>query len=184
MTTPTSIVEDLWNRIRLAIDDKILNALNYKNAAESANTSAQAAKTAAEKAAGDAAGAAKAEVDKLVAGAPAAFDTLKEIATELSENETERSALTTAIGKKLDATDVSVSTGTNGKVPRREPTSDNIRVGNVPTENYHLTNKSYVDTNTVKASAPGMTLWTGTQVEYDALPSATRNAPGFIAVIY
>lgn len=42
--------------------------------------------------------------------------------------------------------------------------------------------ESYVDQRVLK-SGTATTLWSGTQTEYDALPAATREASGFIAVI-
>ena len=42
--------------------------------------------------------------------------------------------------------------------------------------------ESYVDQRVLK-SGTATTLWSGTQTEYDALPKATREARGFIAVI-
>lgn len=42
--------------------------------------------------------------------------------------------------------------------------------------------ESYVDQRVLK-SGTATTLWSGTQTEYDALPTATRETSGFIAVI-
>ena len=101
-----AIVEELWTRIRAAIDDKIAAAEAAVESAEAAVESAEAAvkeaKETAANAAPVAAAAAAAEVEKLKAGAPAAFDTLLEIANELAENETERSALANSIAAKAD----------------------------------------------------------------------------------
>lgn len=53
-----------------------------------------------------------------------------------------------------------------------------------PTASTHATSKNYVDTTRV-ASYTGQTptLWYGTQAQYDALASGTKNAAGFVAVI-
>lgn len=64
--------------------------------------SAEASADTASDAADEATSAVRAEVEKLTAGAPEAFDTLKEISDELEKNETERAALATTIGKKAD----------------------------------------------------------------------------------
>lgn len=42
------------------------------------------------------------EVARVVDGAPEAFDTLREIATELNENESERAAITNTLARKAD----------------------------------------------------------------------------------
>lgn len=42
--------------------------------------------------------------------------------------------------------------------------------------------ESYVDQRVLK-SGTASTLWSGTQTEYDAIPTETREASGFIAVI-
>ncbi len=101
-----AIVEELWTRIRAAIDDKITAATDARDQAVTAKNGAVTAQTAAETAAANAATVAEAkaiaEVDKLKAGAPAAFDTLLEIANELGENETERAALANSIAAKAD----------------------------------------------------------------------------------
>ncbi|MDD2326250.1 MAG: hypothetical protein PHW63_09670 [Alphaproteobacteria bacterium] len=90
-----AIIDDLWARIRAALKDQIDSAL-------SAATRAETARTAAELAAGNATAAVNTEIEKLINGAPAAFDTLKEVADELAANETERAALTNAIAAKAD----------------------------------------------------------------------------------
>ena len=48
-----------------------------------------------------------------------------------------------------------VFAGSNGKIPVREPDSDNIRVGNAPEQAYHVTNKSYVDSRPALFSGSG-----------------------------
>lgn len=70
---------------------------------------------------------------------------------------------------------------TPGTLAVREADSAAVRVG-TPTQNYHAAPKSYVDQRVLK-SGTATTLWSGTQAQYDALPTATRNAAGFIAVI-
>lgn len=77
--------------------------LAARDQAVTAKDGAVTAQTAAEAAATSAASAAATEVNKLKAGAPAAFDTLLEIANELGENETERAALANSIAGKADA---------------------------------------------------------------------------------
>lgn len=42
--------------------------------------------------------------------------------------------------------------------------------------------ETYVDQRVLKSGTTS-TLWSGTQTEYDALPTETREARGFIAVI-
>ena len=73
-----AIVEELWTRIRAAIDDKIVAATDARDQAVTAKDGAVTAQTAAEAAATSAASAAATEVNKLKAGAPEAFDTLLE----------------------------------------------------------------------------------------------------------
>ncbi|ADD81030.1 gp032 [Rhodococcus phage ReqiPoco6] len=46
-----------------------------------------------------------------------------------------------------------------------------------------LLNLNAESVGAVKASGKTKELWTGTQAEWNALPTATRNAPGFVAVI-
>lgn len=148
-----TIVEELWTRIRAAIDDKIIAATNARDQAVTAKDGAVTAQTAAEAAADTAASAAATEVNKLKAGAPEAFDTLLEIANELGENETERAALANSIAGKADKvhthtsasiTDAGVSL-VAGYLVRREADSPNIRVSEAPIQTYHATSKYYVD---------------------------------------
>lgn len=74
--------------------------------ADRAEAAAVEAEVAAGAAGSAAAEAVEAEVSRLVGDAPEAFDTLGEIADELSRNETERSSLANTIGKKADKDDV------------------------------------------------------------------------------
>lgn len=57
-----------------------------------------------------------------------------------------------------------------------------ILVPKTPTAVTEAMLESYVDQRVLK-SGTATTLWSGTQTEYDALPTATREASGFIAVI-
>ena len=92
---------------KTAVDRKVVesaatSATGSATTAEGHATAAQSAASEAATSATVAASAASAEVEKLKAGAPAAFDTLLEIANELIENETERSALANSIAAKAD----------------------------------------------------------------------------------
>lgn len=61
-----------------------------------------------------------------------------------------------------------------------------ISVPATPVSDIDAASKSYVDLEADKRvlkSGTATTLWSGTQAEYDALPTATREAAGFIAVI-
>ena len=59
--------------------------------------------------------------------------------------------------------------------------SSTAAAGNHTHSQYATT--TVVDTK-VTGSTSGMELWSGTQAQYDALPSATRTRAGFVAVIY
>lgn len=185
MTSP--IVETLWQRIRDNLTDKIgeatalvQQAFDRQQAANAAATRAESAATAAETAASEATSAAVTEVAKVVDGAPAAFDTLAEIATELAANESERAALTTTIAGKADVghthTIAQVSdmptmsyTPEGGSIPRYG-TGGRLQVG-VPVDPYDavqlqdmedrlssLASKAYVDARPAFFSVPGTTV--------------------------
>lgn len=69
----------------------------------------------------------------------------------------------------------------NGHIVQRQ-TNGHIQVPPSPSANTDAASKGYVDQRVLK-SGTATTLWSGTQAEYDALPTGTRNAAGFIAVI-
>lgn len=95
--------EDAQASVDLVVEDAAGALRGYvKDDADRAESAAAKAEGHEAGAAEAAAEATKAEVEKLTAGAPEAFDTLKEIADELEKNETERAALATTIGKKAD----------------------------------------------------------------------------------
>lgn len=165
-----TVVETLWGRIEENLHDRFEEArtlneasLGYKQDAEAAATSAGSA--------------AKAEVDKLKAGAPAAFDTLLEIANELEGNATERAALANSIALKADTAYVNTEVGkkansshthtvaqisnlpeittasTGGALVQRF--SDGNITTTLPSGNYNVTPKIYVDRRPALFSGAG-----------------------------
>lgn len=65
--------------------------------------------------------------------------------------------------------------------------SGHVLVNVTPGATTHATSKSYVDGQVetkVTGSSSGMELWSGTQTQYDDLPTATKTRAGFVAVIY
>lgn len=101
-----SLLDDLWARVRSNIDTQIDKAKTLAQDtlewAENLESTAGDHAERAEQAATSAGTAAATEVEKLTAGAPEAFDTLGEIATELAANETERASLTNTLAAKAD----------------------------------------------------------------------------------
>lgn len=145
----------------------------------------------------------------LIDGAPAEYNTLGKLVTALQNHElggsTDASLLTGALTDQVEAADARVS----GEMwltweQKNGPFSASL----AEVAEYALHSKYMVDlglpawlnavigekadvghTHTpgslgaVAASGAAATLWAGSQSEYDALPEATRNAVGFVAVI-
>ena len=204
MTIP-ELFDSLKTYIRSVIQDKItvietktVDASNSASAAEaSAGEAAQSASDAASSAseAGSAATTAvTAAVNDLKGGAPAAFDTLGEIADELAASQSLHSSLLNQIADAAETAQWSQVSGTPSTFPpeAHKHTSDQISdassagaasavvktasngrfaVGE-PLSGSHPASKGYVD-GLVASKEPKS--WTGTQAEYDALGSYDPN---------
>lgn len=228
----TELFNSLKAYIHSVIGDKITiingKTVEAEASAARAKTSENNAKTSENNAASAATTAVTNAVNELKGGAPAAYDTLKEVADELAANQTlhasmlnqvsdaatkaewanvtgKPSVYPTNVANVSDLPAIDREAATPGTLAQRAYTTGCLYVGE-PGNAGHAATKNYVDTaiNTRapsshthtfsqipglgttlngKVDGAGITLWVGKQAAYDALPSATKNAAGFVAII-
>ena len=148
------------------------------------------------------------EVASLVDSAPETLDTLSELAEALGNDPNFATTVSTEIGLRAKTADVSTAlagksdTGhthtwtqiSDAPAYSKDATGDNLVQRsanghiNVPAGAgpQNAPRRSEVDAalaGKVTVSGATTTLWSGSQSAYDALPAATRNAIGFVAVI-
>lgn len=131
----------------------------------------------------------------LVGSAPDALDTVYELAAYLTDPGVASGLVQQLAGKantthnhtrsQISDLPTVAQTITNNALVQRWSTGQ-ISVPTTPGNSSDASSKSYVDLEAGKRvlkSGTATTLWSGTQAQYDALPTATRNAAGFIGVI-
>ena len=180
-----NLLESLWARVSANIGDRIDQISELLTQALSANDESKAARDAAAASATEAknhADRAELAIDitglrdevtqqiaAVVDGSPAALDTIREVAEYAQANRGITDQLNAAIGDKAnkshthttsDLTDYpghSVYSGPayHGKIPVREPDSNNIQVTDNPVEWYHVPHKGYVDARPALFSGSG-----------------------------
>ena len=180
-----NLLESLWARVSANIGDRIDQISELLTQALSANTESKAARDAAAASASEAKGHAdraelaidvsglRDEVTQQIAavvdGSPADLDTIREVAEYAQANRGITDQLNAAIGDKANKSHThttsqltdypghSVYSGPSyhGKIPVREPDSNNIQVTDNPVEWYHVTHKGYVDARPALFSGSG-----------------------------
>ena len=194
-----TLLESLWARVTANIGDRIDQISELLTQALSASAESKAARDAAAGSATEAASHAdraeqatditglRNEVTQQIAavvdGSPAALDTIREVAEYAQANRGITDQLNAAIGDKANKSHthttshisdypghvVFIGSDSYGKIPVREPDSDNLRTGNSPTEPYHVTSKQYVDKEVAKKAN---TSHTHTQAQVTGLSTA------------
>ena len=197
-----TLLESLWARVDTNIGSRITKISELLTQSLSANDESKAARDAAAASATEAKNHAdraelatdvsglRDEVTQQIAavvdGAPAALDTIREVAEYAQANRGITDQLNAAIGDKANKSHthttsqvtgldnalsgkaakshthttahisdypghvVFIGSDSYGKIPVREPDSDNLRTGSSPTEPYHVTSKQYVDKEVAK----------------------------------
>lgn len=131
----------------------------------------------------------------LVGSAPQALDTVYELAAYLTDPGVASGLVQQLAGKaptshthtmaQISNLPTVTASSTGSALVQRWSTAQ-ISVPTTPDNASAAASKAYVDLEAGKRllkSGTAHTVWAGTQAQYDALPTATRNAAGFIAVI-
>lgn len=180
-----TLLESLWARVDTNIGSRITKISELLTQSLSANDESKAARDAAAASASEAKDHAdraelatditglRDEVTQQIAavvdGSPAALDTIREVAEYAQANRGITDQLNAAIGDKANKSHThttsqltdypghSVWSGPafHGKIPVREPDSNNIQVTDDPAEWYHVTHKGYVDARPALFSGAG-----------------------------
>lgn len=134
-------------------------------------------------------------ISGLVGSAPQALDTVYELAAYLTDPGVASGLVQQLAGKaptshthtmaQISNLPTVTASSTGSALVQRWSTGQ-ISVPTTPDNASAASSKAYIDLEAGKRilkSGTATTLWAGTQAQYDALPTATRNAAGFIAVI-
>ena len=131
---------------------------------------------------------------EILGGADPAFDTLLELQQALGDDPDFAATVVNELAEKVDNTDPRLS---DARTPTSHThTKNEVGLGNVDNTSdankpistavqTALDSKASAQSVAAKVTASGSTttLWSGTQSQYNALSTATRNSVGFIAVI-